>query len=144
MLLCAPHVQKSLFAKLQRKWKGPYCIVECCQNHTYSLRHTDTHVLQNTFVHANRLKPFSEGNIPQGGGTQEQGGNAEQEDSPADEAERPNSQSDLTVNEDTISRRPDHSIDTNMQPDLSQTEDTQKQSRGYCVLNATEEKYSNN
>ena len=78
-----------------------------------------------TLVHANRLKPFSESSIPQGGKTQEQGGNTEQEEnSPADETERPNNQPDLTVNEDIISRQPDHSIDKNIQPDLSQTEDT--------------------
>ena len=57
-LLYTPHVQKGLSAKLQRKWKGPYYIVECCQNHTYSLRHADTHVLQKTLVQANRLKSF--------------------------------------------------------------------------------------
>ena len=113
VLLYTLHVQKGLSAKLQRKWKGPYYIVECCPNHTSSLTHADTHVLQKTLVHANRLnRPFSESRIPQGGKTQEQGGNTEQkENSPADETERPNSQPDLTVNEDIISRQLDHSID---------------------------------
>ena len=66
VLLYTPQVQKGLSSKLQRKWKGPYYIVECCRNHTYSLRHADTHVLQKTLVHANRLKPFTESSTPQG------------------------------------------------------------------------------
>ena len=37
-----PHVQKGMSSKLQRKWKGPYYIVECGDNHTYSLRNADS------------------------------------------------------------------------------------------------------
>ena len=39
VLLYVPRVMKGYSAKLQRKWQGPYYIVECCNNHTYSLIH---------------------------------------------------------------------------------------------------------
>ena len=85
VLLYTPQVQKGLLSKLQRKWKGPYYIVQCCQNHTYSLRHADTDVLHKPLVHANRLKPFTENSTPQGVESMEDSGQTEQEvDRPAD------------------------------------------------------------
>ena len=42
VLLYIPHVQKGMSSKLQRKWKGPYYIVECGDNHTYNLRNADS------------------------------------------------------------------------------------------------------
>ena len=72
-----------------------------CQNHTYSLRHADTHVLHKTLVHANRLKAFTENSTSQGVESMEDSGETEQEaDSPADTPQTEqtsNSQSDEIV-----------------------------------------------
>ena len=104
MLLYIPYVQKGMSSKLQRKWKWPYYIVECGDNHTYSLRNAETHPLQKTLVHVNRLKPYNERHK-----SHELTDNKDNEKEPA-ETERPTtSQTDSTVSEDTISRQPDHS-----------------------------------
>ena len=60
VLLYIPYVQKGMSSKLQKKWKWPYYIVECGDNHTYSLQNAGTHPLQKTLVHVNRLKPYNE------------------------------------------------------------------------------------
>ena len=122
VLLYTPHVQKGLSAKLQIKWKGPYYIVECCQNHTYSLRHANTHVLMKTVVHANRLKPFNESANAQREEIVDEGDYSEEADTPEDST---NKQSGSDANDHTINRQVDHSIDDNVQTDQPQEEQAQ-------------------
>ena len=122
VLLYTPHVQKGLSAKLQIKWKGPYYIVECCQNHTYSLRHANTHVLMKTVVHANRLKPFNESDNAQREEIVDEGDYSEEADTPEDST---NKQSDSDANDHTINRQVDHSINDNVQTDQPQEEQAQ-------------------
>ncbi|MES9884237.1 MAG: RNase H-like domain-containing protein, partial [Sedimenticola sp.] len=43
-------------AKLHIKWTGPYYICDIGPNHTYMLRHGETHKTIKTLIHANRLK----------------------------------------------------------------------------------------
>ena len=101
VLLYTPHVQKGLSSKLQRKWTGPYYIVECCQNHTYSLRHVDTHVLHKSVVHANRLKLFRENSNVERVETKHDSDNKSQAaDNLANTTDSPNnSQNDSAVSE---------------------------------------------
>ena len=125
MLLYVPRVMKGDSAKLQRKWQGPYYIVECCNNHTYSLRHAETHVLHKSLAHANRLKPYCErehsqlcdNDIP-----------LELETEPVGETEEQNGQDNLTVINDTINRPANYSNDNNigLLPDHSQSGNTQR------------------
>ena len=112
VLLYTPHVQKGLSSKLQRKWAGPYYIVECCQNHTYSLRHADTHVLHKSLVHANRLKQFQENSNTgvEAKHDDDSDNTSQTTDSIAKPIDSPNnSQNDSAGNEETASRAPDHS-----------------------------------
>ena len=110
VLLYVPRVMKGDSAKLQRKWQGPYYIVECCNNHTYSLRHAENHVLHISLVHANRLKPYCErehsqlcdNDIP-----------LELKTEPVGETEDQHGQDNLTV---TINRPANHSNDNDIMP----------------------------
>ena len=122
VLLHTPHVQKGLSSKLQIKWKGPYYIVECCQNHTYVLRHANTHVLMKTVVHANRLKPFNESVNEPREEVIDEGDDSDEADTPEDRA---NKQTDSDVNDHVINRQVDHSNDNNVQADQSQEEHAQ-------------------
>ena len=122
VLLHTPHVQKGLSSKLQIKWKGSYYIVECCQNHTYVLRHANTHVLMKTVVHANRLKPFNESVNEPREEVIDEGDDSDEADTPEDRA---NKQTDSDVNGHVINRQVDHSNDNNVQADQSQEEHAQ-------------------
>ena len=51
-----PVVQVGHSAKLHQPWKGPYQIVEVCQNSTYVLRNMATRELLKSRIHANRMK----------------------------------------------------------------------------------------
>ena len=129
VLLYTPHVQKGLSAKLQIKWKGPYYIVECCQNHTYSLRHANTHVLMKTVVHANRLKPFNESDNAQREEIVDEGDYSEEADTPEDST---NKQSDSDANDHTINRQVTMYRQTSRKKSRLKT-----RSKGCCVLNGT-------
>ena len=122
VLVCTPHAQKGLSSKLQIKWQGPYYIVECCQNHIYSLRHANSHVLMKTVAHANWLNPFNEDVNAQRGDTVDDGDDSEEADNPED---RINKQSDSDANDHVITRQVDHRNDNNVQADQSQDEHAQ-------------------
>ena len=123
VLLYVPRVMKGYSAKLQRKWQGPYYIVECCNNHTYSLRPAETHVLHKSLVHANRLKPYCEKENAQ---LCDNDRTLELETEPVGETEEPNGQDNLTVINDTINRPANHSNDNDILPDHSHSGNTQR------------------
>ena len=116
-------MQKGLSSKLPIKWKGPYYIVECCPNHTYVLRHANTHVLLKTVVHANRLKPFNESVNAQREERVDEGDDSDEADTPEDRAIK---QTDSDVNDHVINRQVDHSNDNNEHADQSQEEQDRK------------------
>ena len=123
VLLYVPRVMKGDSAKLQRKWQGPYYIVECCNNHTYSLRHAETHVLHKSLVHANLLKPYCEREHSQ---LCDNDITLELETEPVGETEEQHGQDNLTVINETINRPANHSNDNDIMPDHSQSGNTQR------------------
>ena len=54
-----PHVPSGDSAKLHNPYHGPHYIVDKGPTPTYKLRDARTHKLSNSFIHANRLKPYS-------------------------------------------------------------------------------------
>ncbi|XP_046562535.1 uncharacterized protein LOC124271427 [Haliotis rubra] len=59
VLMTDPTVKTGLSPKLSKKWIGPYRIIRIGLNHTYKLMNASTNKEHKSFIHANRLKPYT-------------------------------------------------------------------------------------
>ncbi|CAC5398185.1 unnamed protein product [Mytilus coruscus] len=60
VLLHSPKVPIGHSSKLHRKWTGPFYITAKGLNHTYKLRRSNNHIIMQSMINANRLKPYND------------------------------------------------------------------------------------